>query len=239
MQYVDISNHNGPLDWPTYKQWAAQWDGISRVCIKLTEGTGFVDPADHFARALDAGIDMIIPYHYARPDLNPGYEGAQREVDFFRSVLKDRLRPQDFAMLDYEGYPGKPNAPWRADWCWDWCHIMAGNAGLSTDKVIIYSYASFITTMLQDPQLATFPLVYANYNHFAGLPPAPKPWSRFIAWQFSASATVPGVPGKVDCNQWIGLPPLPTPPPPGPDLAAIKAGLLTAAQQIISLANQL
>src|SRR5260370_17321294 len=70
---IDVSHHNGAIDWPAV---AAPTDqvrglkahGIVLAFIKATQGTGFVDPA--FQRNRDAtakaGI-LPVPYHFIAP----------------------------------------------------------------------------------------------------------------------------------------------------------------------------
>jgi GH25 family lysozyme M1 (1,4-beta-N-acetylmuramidase) len=230
--YIDISAANPSLsDWPAYKKWCSQWDGISRVAIKVTEGTGYVSAADHARQAQAVGIDSILWYHYARPDLNPTWQGAQNEVNFFRSHVP-AIRASDYIMLDYEGFPGVPDGPWLPDWAWDWLHLAVEDMNIPASHVAIYSYGDFIARKLQYSPLASFPLIYAAYNAQkveTPVPAAPKPWSSFLAWQYSDHAQVPGVVGYVDVNQWHGIV---TPPPPPIDVAGAIADLQAALKKL-------
>src|SRR5690242_21813174 len=89
-QYVDVSSFQGAINWQQYKTWASQWDGISRVVMKSTEGTGYTDPRFHEYRAgaLAAGIEVIGYYHYARPEWN----SAQAEATWQQSVVRSEER---------------------------------------------------------------------------------------------------------------------------------------------------
>lgn len=241
-QYIDISHHNANRtaeQWQRYKEWSASVDGVSRVSLKLTEGTAFVDPSNHYAMALEAGINIILPYHYARPDQNPGYDGAQREVNFYRQTLAGRFRESDMIMLDYEGSPGVPSSQYPPDWAHDWLHIASGNQGIPASRAWLYSYDNFIRTNLQYGPLADFPLIYARYvSAPLTLPPCPPPWSVYAAWQWTSSATnVPGFDGAepIDVNIWTSVPP----PAPGPDLAKIKSDLLIAQAAIADALKEL
>lgn len=43
-QFVDISVFQPPnIDWKAYRAWAAQWDGIARVSLRSSYGTGYTD----------------------------------------------------------------------------------------------------------------------------------------------------------------------------------------------------
>lgn len=233
-QYIDIYQGNSMSDWQAYKKWSAQFDGISRVAIKVTEGTGGIQDRKHIDAAQQAGIEQIIWYHFARPDLNPGWQGAQNEVNFFREHLPT-LRSQDYVMLDYEGFPGVPDAPWKADWAWDWLHLMAGNAGIATSRVALYSYESFIVRLLQYEPLAQFPLILARYNASKSdspLPPVPTPWKSMLAWQFSDHQQVPGAVGYVDCDLWFASTPSPVPPPFQPDIQGAIVDITSALKKL-------
>lgn len=234
-QYVDIYQGNRMADWQAYKKWAASFDGISQVAIKVSEGSSEVQDSTHQKNAIAAGIDHIIWYHFARPDLNPGWQGAQAEVNHFRANLPV-MRPQDYVMLDYEGFPGVDDAPWRPDWAWDWLHLMSEDAKLPTSHVALYSYESFIVRLLQYAPLVQFPLILARYNaskSASPIPPVPTPWKSMLAWQFSDHQQVPGGVGYLDCNLWFGgsVQP-PAPPPFQPDVAGAVLDLQAALQKL-------
>jgi len=235
--YIDISASNPPLtDWAAYKAWSKQGDGVSRVKIKVTEGTGYVSAANHIAMAQQVGIDSIIYYHYARPDLNPTWSGAQAEVNFFRAHLPS-LRPADFVSLDYEGFPGVPDGPWLPDWAWDWLHLFSGDAHFPALHTMLYSYLDFITRKLQYSPLASWPLELAQYNAnktSSPVPSAPAPWSAatMAAWQYTDhQAGVPGVVGYVDSNVWLH-PVAAVPTPPAIDVPGAIADLQAALKKL-------
>ena len=238
-EYPDISDYQTVTDWAALRAWTAQWDGVSRIAIKLTEGTSEVQSGRLAAGAVAAKFDLILWYHFARPDLNPNWAGAQAEVDHFRSVLGKYIRAdRDYVMLDYEGAPGADSALWLPDWAWDWLHIVAGNENLPTTRCTLYSYQAFIAAHLQLQKLANFPLILARYTSVT--PPVPSPFPAYLAWQYTSTGVVPGIAGNVDINRWYGpkvAPPVTLPPPtPAPDLIAIKTDL-QAAQ--VSLADAL
>jgi GH25 family lysozyme M1 (1,4-beta-N-acetylmuramidase) len=231
-QYIDISAANQPLsDWHAYKQWSAQADGMSPVAIKLTEGTGYVSLANHAAQAQANGIDSIIWYHYARPERNPGWQGAQSEVNFFKSHLP-AMRASDYVMLDYEGFPGEADTAWLPDWAWDWLHLFSEDASIAANRVSLYSYQNFIARKLQYEPLAGFPLILAQYNASKSdtpVPAIPAPWKTALAWQFSNHQQVPGVVGFVGCNLWLAAPPV---HPPTVDIPGAITDLKSALAKL-------
>src|SRR5579884_1492601 len=113
-QFVDISAYQGTIDFSAYRKWAASFDGIARVAMKSSEGTGFIDPsfAVNRAKALEAGIDEIYYYHFARPDLG---NNPVDEANFMQSVV-GAIRPQDMIILDYEVQSPLATARWALAW---------------------------------------------------------------------------------------------------------------------------
>jgi GH25 family lysozyme M1 (1,4-beta-N-acetylmuramidase) len=197
-QYVDISGWQpANIDWNAYRAWSASFDGISRVAIKSSEGTGFTDP--HFRTyrtgALSAGVDVIIYYHYAKPSLN----SPQAEADWQHQVVGS-IRPQDVLMLDYE--ENVPQA--TAQWAFEWLARQEQNYGrLPT----IYASDDYIRHRLQDSRLARFPLTLANWQFTPNERPAcPPPWSKYTYLQYTDRATnIPGIAGAVDANIYLGM----------------------------------
>src|SRR5215469_12058965 len=152
-QFIDISAYQGTnIDWQAYKAWSAQGDGISRVAMKATEGTGFIDPAFATNRqaAIDAGIDVLLLYHYGRPDIN----GAVAEANFMAGVVGS-IRDSDMLILDYE--QNTPNA--TAAWAYAWLVQQEMNYGKLPG---IYASSAYILQRLQDARLGKYPLWLAN-----------------------------------------------------------------------------
>lgn len=193
--YIDISAFQSTqIDWQQYKQWSEQGDGIARVCLKASEGTGFTDTHYRAYRtsAQTAGI-QIIHYHYARPDLN----NAQAEAEWFHSVL-GTLGSNDEVMLDYEQNTSQATAEWAYEW-------LTRVEQLTGKIPRLYSYLSFIKSRLQDERLARYPLILAEWTNNPSVRPAyPAPWRSYCAIQYSDKASVPGVPGVVDANVYVG-----------------------------------
>src|SRR5258708_20693241 len=88
--FVDISQFQSlVVDWSAYRAWAAQWDGIARVSLRSTYGTGYTD--DHFAvyraGAEAAGVQVRIFYHYAYPQ----YNSPEAEADYQHSIVGAKI----------------------------------------------------------------------------------------------------------------------------------------------------
>src|SRR5258708_28068647 len=105
-QFIDISVFQSVgIDWKSYKAWSEAGDGISRVSLRSSYGTGFTD--QHYIAyrtgAEAAGIDVIIHYHYCYPSIN----SPLAEADYQFSIV-GAIRPNDVIMCDFE--EGVPQA---------------------------------------------------------------------------------------------------------------------------------
>jgi lysozyme len=188
------------IDWPAYAAWSRAGDGIARVILRASQGVGVPDQHfDAFWRgALAAGVDAIGVYHYAYPNLHPGPAGAVAEADFLRSVVGERLRPQDFLMLDYEEAVPQATSAWALAFLQ---HCEQQTSTLPR----LYSYEAFIASRLQDVRLTHYPLVYARWTFNPDSRPIPpKPWTSYEFLQYSDKGVVPGIPGTVDVDVYIG-----------------------------------
>lgn len=197
-QFVDISAFQSPnIDWHAYRAWAAQWDGIARVSLRSSYGTGYID--QHFASyregALKAGVDIIIFYHYAYPQFN----SATAEADYQHRIV-GTIRPGDVIMLDYE--ENVPEA--TAAWAYQWLARQEQNYG--GRKPTIYASDSYIRQRLQENRLTRYPLTLAHWKFTPTARPAcPPPWSTYTYLQYSDKATnIPGIPGAVDADIYLG-----------------------------------
>jgi len=196
-QFVDISAFQGNIDFVAYRKWAASFDGIARIAIKATEGTGFIDPnfATNRAKALDAGIDVLLLYHFARPDLG---NNASAEANFMQSTIGN-VRDSDLVVLDYE--VSSPQA--NASWAYAWLSQQEANYGKLPG---IYAASAYIQQRLNDPRLTKYPLWLANWQFSPDArPPVPPPWTSYEFVQYTDKATnVPGIAGTVDANIFLG-----------------------------------
>jgi GH25 family lysozyme M1 (1,4-beta-N-acetylmuramidase) len=195
-QFVDVSAFQpANIDWFAYKAWSSQWDGVSRVAMRSSYGTGFED--QHFqayrAGALAAGIDVILYYHYAYPQYNTAIAEAN-----WQAQVVGTIRPQDQIILDFEEQTPIADAAWAITWL--------AQQGINYGKLPgIYSYPDFIARHLQDSRLAQFPLWYANWQFTPDERPAPpSPWTSYEAVQYTDRATnIPGIAGQVDVSIYL------------------------------------
>jgi GH25 family lysozyme M1 (1,4-beta-N-acetylmuramidase) len=227
-QFVDVSQFQPQnLDWQAYKAWSAQGDGISRVAIRSSYGVGYKDVhfAQYRAGALSAGIDQIIFYHYSYPSLNSPSSEANSQFNIVGSI-----RPQDLLVLDFE--ENVPQA--TAEWAYEWLVVQEANY---RKLPCLYASTAYIRERLQDVRLAQYPLWLADWQFTPDeRPPVPKPWITYECVQYTDRATnVPGIPGVVDCNIYLGA----SIPPPQEDIpVSIDLTNATVASHFTGDANQ-
>lgn len=196
-QFVDISAFQpANINWNAYKAWSSQWDGVSRVAMRSSYGTGYTDT--HFQRyraeALTAGIDVILYYHYAYPQ----YNTPIAEANWQWSVVGD-IRDDDQIILDYEEDVIQASANWAE------VFLSRQEVNYGGRKPAIYSYPDYIARKLQDERLAQFPLWYANWTFDPNSRPLPPyPWTSYEALQYTDEASnIPGIAGIVDVNVFL------------------------------------
>ena len=162
------------------------------VICKATEGVGYVDVTcdRHYQRAKSQG-KLLGVYHFARPDLNKGADGARREAEFFVNNCKGYIG-QAILVLDWE----QPGTTWQTDWAKTWLdHVYA----LTGVRPLIYMSASVVSTNNWSAISNTYGLWIAGYpsKYNVKNPPVPAPsnmpykigtWQFWAIWQYSSSA---------------------------------------------------
>ncbi|HVW80171.1 MAG TPA: GH25 family lysozyme [Mycobacteriales bacterium] len=177
-----------PINWN-----AVAAAGMSFAIVKATESNNYTNPffADDYAGALSAGL-VHGAYHFARPAY-PVSQTAMAQAQYFAKRIgavdtPDTLPP----VLDLEVTGGLP----RADLV-TWAQIFLYRLRTLTGRTpMLYTYPSFWTDVLDDPSaFSRFPLWMASYGSSA--PSAD-------IWQYTDSATINGISGKVDESTYLG-----------------------------------
>jgi lysozyme len=177
---IDISHHNGPIDWAKVKA-----DGVKFVFIKATQGINYskVDYfRNHAPKALGFGLD-VGAYHYATFSNVPE---AVAEARYFLSVIREYKLTYP-PVLDLE--ENKKNAS-RKELTLAAVAFMEllEKAGY---KPILYTGKHFLETELDESKLR-YPLWIARYG--------PQLGRDADIWQHSSSGKVNGISGNVDMN---------------------------------------
>lgn len=218
---IDLSHWNRVDNWR-----AVRGNNITYASIKVTESTGFTDPAatGHANGARAAGI-RTGGYHFAR-DTN-----IHTQVDHFTAQLRARglLAPGSIApMIDMEAAELRNNAnPFLAAFIARFRHVTG------VRRVLVYANLDWWTRVLRPNEWADANVLLwiARYNGNPG-------WAhpKLALHQHTSTGTVPGIPGNIDRNATIGNynlghltldgtpAPAPTPKPPAPRTYTVRAG---------------
>jgi lysozyme len=187
---IDVSNHQGSINWSKVK--AA---GIAFAFIKATEGQSYKDPrfADNWSGAKAAGI-LRGAYHFFKPD-----KPVAAQVTNFTSMVKlasGDLLPVLDVEKDNQNWAAMPAAK-RVPLCLEFLQALEDYYKV---KPLIYTSASFVSEILANVpgKLVDYPLWVASY---AAKPKLPKGWTTYKYWQHSETGAVDGVATPVDLNR--------------------------------------
>jgi GH25 family lysozyme M1 (1,4-beta-N-acetylmuramidase) len=188
---IDVSNHQDRIDWSRVKA-----EGISFAYVKASEGQTFADPKyqAHVTGARSVGIKTGA-YHFARPDTDsqdPARD-ARAEADWFLSLVRPRSGDLLPALdLETAGLPAEQMVQWTRAFL-DRVRRATGA------RPLLYTYPYFWEQLGQTTAFRNYPLWIANYG--VSEPMLPAGWRRYAVWQYSASGTVDGIPGRTDLNR--------------------------------------
>ena len=186
---IDVSHHQGTIDWQAVKATETQNYPIRFVFMKATEGGDYKDRrfAENFRQAGEVGL-MRGAYHFYNPNSDP-----IRQADFFISQVK--LEKGDLApVLDIERKP-RSQAQLQADLV-KFLNRLEQHYGV---KPIIYTSYKYMTRYLNTPEFDNYPLWIAHY--YVDTLSYEGAWQF---WQHTDYGTVPGIDESVDLNVFNG-----------------------------------
>lgn len=162
------------------------------LIIKATEGTGYVDKScdKHYQRAKKQG-KLLGVYHFARPDLNKGTDGAKREANYFYNNCKNYFR-EAIVVLDWE----QPGTTGQTSWAKAWLDEVYRLSGV---RPLIYMSASVVNNNNWSSISGYYGLWIAGYPNKYNVKNPPTPtvkdmpykigsWAFWYIWQYSSSA---------------------------------------------------
>ena len=186
---IDVSHHQGIINWKAVKATEKQEYPISFVFMKATEGGDYKDRrfAENFRQAREVGL-IRGAYHFYNPNSEP-----IRQADFYISQVK--LEKGDLApVLDIERKP-RDKAKLQADLV-KFLNRLEQHYGV---KPIIYTSYKYRVRYLDAPEFAKYPLWIAHY--YVDSLSYEGPWQF---WQHTDYGTVPGIDESVDLNVFNG-----------------------------------
>ena len=159
---------------------------------KATEGVGYVDKScdKHYQRAKQQG-KLLGFYHFARPDLNQGTDGAKREANFFYTNCKNYFK-EGIPVLDWE----QPGTTGQVSWAKAWLDEVYRLSGV---RPLIYMSASVVNGNNWSSVSGYYGLWIAGYPNKYNVKNPPTPtvkdmpykigsWKFWAIWQYSSSA---------------------------------------------------
>lgn len=182
---IDVSSYQGRIDWNEVAGHRVRF-----AFIKATEGVTLRDARfrRNWQGARAAGIYRGA-YHYFQPN----YDGAKQANLFTRTVP---LAPGDLPpVLDVEHAEFHDVAQMRRGVA-TWLRLVERHYGV---RPILYSNYSFYKRHLAG-HFDKYPLWLAHYE----VPQPSLPREKWIIWQHSDEAYVPGIRGTVDFNVFQG-----------------------------------
>lgn len=186
---IDVSHHQGPIDWEAVKATESQAHPIRFAFMKATEGGDYKDRrfADNFREAREVGL-VRGAYHFYNPNTDP-----IRQADFFISQVT--LEKGDLApVLDIERKP-RNKAQLQADLI-KFLNRLEQHYGV---RPIIYTSYRYMERYLDSPEFARYPLWIAHY--YVEALSYEGSWQF---WQHTDYGTVPGITESVDLNVFNG-----------------------------------
>jgi lysozyme len=182
---IDVSAYQGNIDWPEVARHHVRF-----AFIKASEGATLRDPrfSRNWREARAAGI-MRGAYHYFQPNRD-----GKTQADLFTRYVP--IAPGDLPpVLDVEAANFHDVAIMRREVA-RWLRLVEAHYGV---RPIIYSNHSFYRRHLAG-HFDKYPLWLAHYE--VEKPTLPR--SKWIIWQHSDEAYVPGIRGVVDFNVFQG-----------------------------------
>lgn len=182
MKGIDISNHNGRIDFNSVKN-----DGIELVYIKATEGTTYKDSnlEVNYNGVVNAGLKVGF-YHFL-----VGTSAPETQADNFYNNIKNKqsdLKPSldvETSNFDVMGYTMR---------------FIQRFETISKLPLCIYTGGYFANKYL-DSRLAKYPLWIAHYG--VNTPMTTSVWGdSYAGHQYSDSGNISGINGYVDLNNF-------------------------------------
>lgn len=186
---IDVSRHQGLIDWEKLSKFSFQYRQFDFAYIKATESEDWLD--NQFARNWKEAAKYDInrgAYHFFDPEADP-----QKQMQHFFSVVK--LKDGDLPpMLDVEQESKISTSEYRkkVKTCLE---LMEAHYKM---KPFLYVNQDFYDSYFSISDFAVYPLWISRLKK---TPPFQKTW---VLWQFTHTAIVPGVKELVDVNVFNG-----------------------------------
>lgn len=188
VQGIDVSSHQGAIDWPRVK--AA---GVSFAIARISDGS-YQDTRFATNWADIAGVGLVRgAYQY----FEPGQDPLAQADTVVQKV--GRLGPRDLPVtLDVEATGGQTPATIAAR-IRQWVDVVEAGTGKTP---MIYTSSGFWNPNVATTAFSTLPLWAAHWQ--VSCPSLASGWTDWKVWQYSDSGSVDGVTGAVDLDEFNG-----------------------------------
>lgn len=186
---IDVSRHQGEIDWEALKKGNHPDAPISFVYVKASEGSDFKDKKfeQNFENARKHGF-MRGAYHYFSTT-----SSGVSQANLFISMVK--LHPGDLPpVLDIEEKP--KNKKKYIEEVKIWLKKVEEHYGV---KPIVYASSKYKKKYLDDPFFKEYPSWVAHYYI-----PELTDGEEWLMWQCTDIGVIPGIKEKVDINIFNG-----------------------------------
>lgn len=190
---IDLSHHNGEIDWEKVSSYNAHHSAVKFCFIKSTEGTDLVDKKfqDHWGSLKKTNI-VRGAYHFFNVNSDP-------RLQALNFILQVKLESGDMPpILDFEnGVSGRKNRKKLAENLAVYINLIEKHYGV---KPIIYTnkhlYLEYIKENYKD-----YPIWISQYNtnELNGYHD-----DHLTFWQYSMKGKVEGITTDVDFNVYLG-----------------------------------
>lgn len=202
MTIIDVSRHNGAIDWPR----ARAEGGVECAIIRATLGSTGVDEryAENWRESGWAGVPRRGVYHYVIAGVSAaaqvhnilaatggdfGTEPVTLDVERTRAQVQAMKAGWQFpvaaytAMLFELAHALRMHTPVRLYTSkWEWL-------AMTTEPAWAANFPLWVAGYPTDPESPTYK------------PAVPSPWADWSIWQYSSTGRVPGLAGDVDLSR--------------------------------------
>ena len=184
---IDISKHNGNIDWNTIKV-----QEIDFVFIKATEGENYADPT--YKKNLNNALEADIPvgaYHFFSFDK----DGDKQALNFLKNCQVHKLTlPLVIDVEEGNKFTAKPNKSVVLKNLRQMIHSIEK---ITNQKVIIYANEHTYQKYIEE-NFPTNKLWISSFND------PPKVKCQWLFWQYTHKGKIEGIDHLVDINTFGG-----------------------------------
>lgn len=200
MNGIDVSRHNGKIDWKTVS--TLNTPKVDFAIIKSSEGSNYRDPmfATNALGCINNNVKWSA-YHFATWNKKPVERDAEEEANWFVSVVKSVGKKPDLPLvLDIESnHP----IPYTKDEMVKYVKTFTDVVKKAGYDVAIYASPGFLNSYLpKNHPFTDIPLWVADYT--GSINPVPG-WTKYWLHQYTEKGTIKGVPtpGNTDLNKTV------------------------------------